>query len=151
MTELPPRLADRLIPEPNTGCWLWLGYVNNQGYGVIGKKHKQRAHRLVYECLVGPIPSGLQLDHKCRVRSCVNPDHLEPVTNRENTLRGQCGDVNRARRLSRTHCSKGHPFEGENLKILRVAHTASGTLRECRICRGESTRRYRERRKAVSQ
>ena len=76
------------IPEPNTGCWLWLGGLNQKGYPQF--KHQQRtwrAHRFMYERAKGPLPEGLTLDHLCRVRSCVNPDHLEPVTHAENCRR----------------------------------------------------------------
>jgi len=82
-------------PEPNTGCWLWTASTNKNGYGqfrfgsqVDGTRTMVLAHRWAYEHLVGPIPEGLQLDHLCRAPWCVNPEHLEPVTNRENTVRG---------------------------------------------------------------
>ena len=68
-------------------CWLWRGSVNNCGYGQVNLKGVKPAHRAVYELLVGPIPKGLQLDHLCHVRLCVNPDHLEPVTKSENMRR----------------------------------------------------------------
>lgn len=75
------------------GCWVWNAALNNEGYGLFqvmyfGKWGMRLAHRLSYEVLVGPIPDGLDLDHLCRVRRCVNPHHLEPVTRRENALRG---------------------------------------------------------------
>jgi hypothetical protein len=82
-------------------------------------------HRVVYEALVKPIPVGLVLDHLCRVRHCVNPAHLEPVTQRENVLRGETAP---AANKAKTHCVRGHPFSGQNL-ILRK----SG-VRECRTC-----------------
>jgi hypothetical protein len=91
---LPQALAARLVPvlvEPALGeCWVWVGRLNRNGYGrlrVLGRE--LMAHRLTYEALVGPIPSGLVLDHACRVRCCVNPGHLEPVTVQVNTLRGE--------------------------------------------------------------
>jgi hypothetical protein len=67
------------------GCWLWNGKRNHLGYGIFSER---RAHRVVYEHFVGPIGEGLELDHKCRVTSCVNPAHLEPVTHKENVRRG---------------------------------------------------------------
>lgn len=77
-----PRALDNYIPEPNSGCWLWLGMVNHDGYAMLtGRK---RAHRVMYEREVGPIPKGLQLDHLCFVRSCVNPAHLKLATSEEN-------------------------------------------------------------------
>jgi hypothetical protein len=83
-------------PEPNTGCWLWSGSTSTGGYGYIldyegAAKKAMRAHRWAYEKLRGPIPDGLHLDHLCRVRCCVNPDHLEAVTSGENTRRGNAG------------------------------------------------------------
>lgn len=85
-----PRPFDHFyIPEPNTGCWLWLGAVNEHQYGVrclpAGKKTK--AHRISYEMAKGPIPDGLVIDHLCRMKCCVNPDHLEAVTQSINVTR----------------------------------------------------------------
>lgn len=77
-------LLDRSIPEPNSGCWLWMWAVDGNGYGAICS---QLAHRLSYGAFVGPIPPELTIDHKCCVNSCINPDHLEPVTRAENTRR----------------------------------------------------------------
>jgi hypothetical protein len=85
-------LAERLefhsMPEPNSGCQLWLG-ATIEGYGVVGHEGKiRRAHTLAYELKNGPIPDGLEPDHKCRVRCCINDAHLEPVTRGENVRRG---------------------------------------------------------------
>jgi hypothetical protein len=89
MLRLPDWLLDRLTPEPNTGCWLWLGSDSGNGYGKVSVSgHDEMVHRLVWELIVGLIPEGLQLDHRCRVRRCCYPGHLEPVTPRENTIRG---------------------------------------------------------------
>src|SRR5690349_9784178 len=96
-------------------------------------------HRVAYERLVGPIPDGLALDHLCRVRHCINPDHLEPVTWRENILRG-ASEV--ARLAARTACSKGHEFTPENTRINNGA-------RACRRCDRENKRAQRIR-KAVA-
>jgi len=100
---MPPRkqeidwqyIFDRMHPEPNSGCWLWAGELNNAGYGRIvrGNNHcglrvRSLAHRVTYQMARGDIPEGFDLDHKCRVRCCCNPDHLEPVTRSENNLRG---------------------------------------------------------------
>ena len=104
------RFWERVVPEPNSGCWLWTGALIT-GYGVLWEKERDGniyAHRFSYELHHGPLPDGLQLDHLCRVRSCVNPDHLEPVTPRVNTLRApdQVAAVNARKRF----CSRGHAF-----------------------------------------
>lgn len=86
-------------PEPNSGCWLWTGgdYVG-EGYGCFSEGGKaKRAHKWAYERYVGPVPAGLVLDHKCRVRCCANPAHLEPVTHKENARRGLCGVLRKKR------------------------------------------------------
>ena len=96
-------------------CWGWRAAINSHGYGVFSLGGVvQYAHRLAYQCLVGPIPDGLTIDHLCRVRSCVNPGHLEPVTHRENTLRGATLPAANARK---THCPKGHRYAGDNLYV----------------------------------
>ena len=89
-----------------TKCWIWLRRINDSGYGLATRngKEKQRAHRVVYEMVKGKIPVGLTLDHLCRVRCCVNPSHLEPVTTGVNTRRGSvtrltAGDVQQIRQL----------------------------------------------------
>jgi len=82
----------KISPEPNSGCWLWTGCCEEKGYATIYKdnwKGHRPAHRFSYETFVGPIPHGLHIDHKCRVRCCVNPDHLEPVTVAENNRRSR--------------------------------------------------------------
>lgn len=87
-------LLDRTVPvlvvSPLDECWVWCARTNRNGYGRLRVGGRElMAHRLAYEALVGPIPEGLVLDHLCRVRLCINPAHLEPVTVRENTLRGE--------------------------------------------------------------
>lgn len=128
------RFWARVDKDGPGGCWLWTGHRTSGGYGGVALSGRSlRAHRVAYELLVGPIPEGLQLDHLCRVRLCVNPDHLEPVTQTENVRRGfGVGGIN----YRKTHCPQGHPLSGENL-IYRTAGT--GHLgRTCRICRAES-------------
>lgn len=91
-----------------TGCWEWLRAMYSNGYGAVGYQGRQRlVHRISYEVFVGPIPEGLTLDHLCRNRACINPSHLEPVTQRENLLRGQ---TLTAAYAQRTLCKKGHPL-----------------------------------------
>lgn len=110
-------------------CWKWTGYIHRTGYARFMKGY---AHRWGYEQFTGPVPEGLQLDHLCRNRSCVNPLHMEPVTNRENTLRGTVVEVQRARHALVTHCPKGHEYTPEN-----TYRTPSDPYqrRLCRTCR----------------
>lgn len=113
------------MPEPNSGCWLWLGYLSRDGYPRMKIDGVQRdAHRVYYEHAFGPIPKGFEVDHLCRTRSCVNLAHLELVTKRENCLRGHSFAAVNARK---THCPNGHPYSGANLKI-------HGGARYCRAC-----------------
>jgi hypothetical protein len=109
-------------------CWLWTGHIDGGGYGRFRPRASRSpfAHRWAYEEVVGPVPEGLELDHVCRVRHCVNPDHLEPVTHRENILRSDNFMAHRARQ---THCKWGHEFTPENT-IARP-----GGLRGCRECK----------------
>lgn len=119
------------------GCWLWTGSLNAAGYGKHGKKV---AHRVVYELLVGPIPPGLQMDHLCRVRRCVNPDHLEPVTQQVNIERGEGACARNARV---THCPRGHAYADGNLYV-----NPQG-FRRCRLCVARHQREYKKRRKEL--
>lgn len=110
------------------GCWQWRGLIMPDGYGQVQMvgANARVAHRVAYEEVKGPIPAGLVLDHLCRNRSCVNPEHLEPVTHRENVLRG----VNYiAQNANKTRCHKGHPFSPEN------TYVKPGGNRICKTCR----------------
>lgn len=113
---------DRLFARVDASgdCWEWTGGLDTKGYGHVALPSGTTtgAHRAVYELLVGPVADGLQLDHLCRNRTCVNPDHLEPVTPAENVRRA----------LSRPHCRRGHLMTGRN-----VMETAGGN-RRCRTC-----------------
>lgn len=111
----------KISPEPNSGCWLWVSSLDEKGYGLLWHNGRTRkAHRVGHELLVGPIPKGLELDHLCRVRCCVNPKHLEAVTHAVNMSRGS--------RASKTKCPKGHIYVGENLYV------NSKGQRWCREC-----------------
>lgn len=103
--------------ELGEGCWLWRGATNRHGYGIFGVLGRSRmAHRIAYELSVGPIPEGLTIDHLCRNHACVRPGHLEPVTNKENILRGISPSAIHART---THCPQGHPYDARNTRIRR--------------------------------
>lgn len=129
-----------VFPEALSGCWLWAGAWDNKGYGIFSSQGKSlRAHRVSYEQHKGPIPEGLQIDHLCRVHCCVNPDHLEAVTPKENTLRGFGHTAVNAKK---THCPKGHPYAGENLALY-------GHARCCKICLHAREKRFRQKRKAA--
>jgi hypothetical protein len=132
------RFWQKVEPEPNTGCWLWTGGLRGSGrYGQFRNgKRLGFAHRYAYELLVGPIPDGMQLDHLCRVRLCVNPAHLEPVTARENTMRSEALTARNARK---THCLRGHPFDEANT----IETVRDGRLhRTCRECDRSKSREW---------
>lgn len=128
----PKPLAPRFWARVNKtkGCWLWTGGTKN-GYGRFWfKGQDELAHRFAYEYLVGPIPNGLTIDHVaalgCTSKLCVNPAHLEPVTHQINNLRA---DGVSGRNARKTHCKRGHPFEGPEADM----HFVRGA-RSCRIC-----------------
>lgn len=123
-------------------CWLWTGARTGAGYGKLYRNGRAvEAHRVAYELFVGPIPPGLDLDHLCRNRACVNPAHLEPVTRSVNLRRGAVGRsgataINRGK----THCKRKHEFTPENTVVDRRGR------RNCRICKRDAARqRYRDR------
>lgn len=120
-------------------CWEWTGSINFAGYGLFwtGERHLM-AHRAVWKLLVGPINETL--DHLCRVRHCVNPDHLDPVPQSVNVLRGYGPTAENARK---THCKYGHPFDDENTYF-------EGTWRRCRACNRRRARRGMAKLRAAS-
>lgn len=128
-------LSRALLYVGNTdenGCWTWLGGLRGKGYGGFQVSYgtSVAAHRFIYEQLEGPIPTGLQLDHLCRNRTCVNPDHLEPVTLQENISRGLTGKVNH-RNSVKTHCPNGHEYTEEST----YHPPGHPTWRCCKLCR----------------
>ena len=133
--------------RPELGpCWLWLGCLGKpskggaNGYGRFylatdsGPYRQVQAHTYAYTLLKGPIPKGLEPDHLCRNRPCVNPDHLEPVTRRENVRRGENPQAKNAKK---THCNNGHPLSGDNLRM-------EGNSRRCKACARAAYKRWEE-------
>lgn len=129
-----------LAQLPSNDCVIWTGSRDGKGYGKLMYEGKVwRAHRLVYTLRKGEIPAGLVLDHLCRVKLCVNPAHLEPVTQRINVKRGDTSN-NRSpsANANKTHCKRGHEFTPENT-INRSGK--QGKFRVCRTCKNEYQRR----------
>jgi hypothetical protein len=123
------------------GCWRWTDVTRN-GYGRFQIKGKKvTAHRYSYELIVGAIPEGLDLDHICRVRECVNPEHLEPKTRRQNLL-AEGSQSSAAKAARKTHCDHGHPLSGDNLYRRR-----DNNCRQCIKCNTRRKAYYREQRR----
>ena len=144
-TPTPPdvRIMRRVVVDSG-GCWVYTGGLTCHGYGRVGigsltdgTRRGALAHRVLYEIRVGPVPAGWDLDHLCRKPACVNPEHLEPVTHRENVMRGRSPI---ARNPEKTHCPHGHEYAGRNLGYDNGA-------RICRTCRAAQQQRIRDARK----
>lgn len=120
---IPQRFVDKVRVIPCGGCWEWTARLNRDGYGEFWWDDRaQKAHRVAYELMVGPIPDGLTLDHLCRNRCCVNPNHLEPVSITVN--------IRRMRPDGETECPRGHPLTGDN-----VGTRTGRNGRPWRVCR----------------
>ena len=140
---LPERIALK-IQIDESGCWRWVSVKNSRGYGRVWFDGKYRlTHRVVYSMLIGEIQAGLSLDHKCRVVDCCNPEHLEPVTHRENVRRG-IGPT--AINAAKNHCPKGHLLTDGNL----VAAQLKRNQRSCATCNREYQRAHRARKRALT-
>ncbi len=125
----------RSIPVPESGCWLWEGILNDDGYAMVGTtlngKHRgQRGHRLAYQAAKGIIPTDLTIDHLCRVKCCVNPDHMEVVTRQENSRRA----------LIKTHCYNGHEYTSESTYVYVRNGKTNRTCKPCAIARARKNR-----------
>lgn len=146
-------LFERLIFHSHVvtnGCWTWAGSKDKDGYGntKVAGKHAF-AHRAMYQVCRGPIPEGMQLDHLCRNRACINPAHLDIVTSFENTMRSNAASAINARK---THCIHGHPLAGDNLSI-QAAKNRSGARRFRRVCLAcvrRNNEKYMERKRGIT-
>jgi hypothetical protein len=135
-TRLPLRFWNKVLPIDGE-CWIWIGAITSNGYGSFGVSsgRGKSAHRHAYLTLVGPIAPGLDLDHLCRNRDCVNPDHLEPVTRQVNVDRGDAGK----HQSSKTHCAKGHAYDEKNTRWRPDRENS----RDCRACKNAAMRALR--------
>lgn len=136
------RFAEK-IALTDSGCIEWIAGTQGQGYGSFMKRRNSRAehgkiaaHRWSYEYHIGPIPEGLHIDHLCRNRLCVNPDHLEPVTAAVNVARSLGNN-------SKTHCPANHPYNDSNTYLTPRGH------RQCRTCKADAQRNYLAKKKAA--
>lgn len=130
----------------DSGCWEWQRHRSQAGYGRVGLADfsTDYVHIIAYTLVVGPVPDGLELDHLCRNRACCNPDHLEPVTHRENVQRGTAGEAARALSALQTHCVRGHEYTPENTRIRKSGR------RQCRTCARKQAREAARARRAAT-
>jgi hypothetical protein len=130
------RFTAKYAVNKATGCWEWQAAKTGGGYGLFWlEKTFHLAHRVAYEVLIGPIPEGLTIDHICKNPGCVNPSHMEPVTQGENLRRSESWS---GQNMRKTHCPQGHPYEGDNLKLTKEG------FRQCRICTREKTKAWQQ-------
>lgn len=135
MMDVMDRVMGHVEYDPFGGCWLWNSSLNPKGYGRVTVHGRQKqAHRVVFEAFMDTIPAGMELDHLCRVRCCVNPHHLEPVPGQVNRLRGLSSPAHNGLKEC---CPQGHPYSGANL----VLYDGARNCRECgRVRRKEAKR-----------
>ena len=134
------RFAEKYTVNAKTGCWEWIGVIQQNRYGKFAADGEVMAHRWSYKHYRLPIPKGLEIDHLCRVRHCVNPWHMELVTHAENMQRSDCSGNGGLFNRDKTHCKHGHEFTPENTRI-----TNDKGWRECIACRRLSSRKHKER------
>lgn len=143
---LPARFWAKVAPFSGPGgCWHWMAYVDSRGYARFYLDGVSRTgHSVAYTRLIGPVPHGLELDHLCRLRSCVHPLHLEAVTRAVNVARGLSplmGPMRGLRQLAKTHCPSGHEYAGYNL--IRKCPGDGRERRACRACKNADAQRRR--------
>lgn len=127
-----PDIESKIERIPETGCWIWMKTVTHDGYARLGGSDRDRnkqVHRLMYEQVIGPIPEGLQVDHRCNVRCCVNPYHLDAVTPKENQRRARLRRGGAKIGSPVKICKHGHAFDAEN------THVRADGRRECKACK----------------
>lgn len=134
------RLLAKIFDDQETGCWVFFAARQPTGYGQMWNgKRQEQAHRISYRIYVGEIPEGCEIDHICRNRSCVNPEHLRAVSHRENM---RVSNTVMGRNAAKMFCKRGHPFEGRNLFITKTG------ARQCRTCINMHARNAKARRRA---
>lgn len=133
MLTISQRLESRIERIPDAGCWIWTGAIDNSGYARISVDYKNRqAHRVSFELAKGKIPDGLQIDHLCKVKACVNPNHLEAVTQQENLSRCDNHAKGKFNRL-KTHCKNGHEYTDDNIYVHK--YFRYGRMQQGRFCK----------------
>ena len=131
------RIENSIQRVTESGCWIWLLCTFKNGYAQIRLDGRtQYAHRVSYQVNIGNIPEGLTLDHSCRVRCCVNPAHLSPMTRSENSRGADSANKGKHHR-DKTHCKNGHPFDDTNTYLgSRIRAGKSYPTRACKTCHG---------------
>lgn len=143
---IPPNILQKFEMVTESGCWIWTGYTHSSGYGRMPwNGRQQNAHRAIYEMFHGPVDKDKEVDHLCRVRCCVNPNHMEPVPHRINSLRGMGVAAFNA---VKTSCVNGHPFSDENTYVSKYKYR-----RNCKECHKvqERIRRWKMKMQKIQQ
>lgn len=138
------RIMEKVSPEPNSGCWLWMASLDGHGYGqiMLPNNKVRRAHRELYQCVKGEVAKNLDLDHLCRNRACVNPDHLEPVTRSVNLRRGLGPQKTKEWHAKQMGCVNGHKYEAGSYFVYFHAKR-NRSYRVCKICASAAQAAYK--------